>query len=46
MEVQDIEQIVNLGKDLDTCPYYGTRHTIPQAQVGILLCFIVKVFFY
>ncbi|XP_065685204.1 ATP-dependent DNA helicase DDX11 isoform X1 [Hydra vulgaris] len=36
MEVQDIEQIVKLGKDLNTCPYYGTRHTIPKAQLVVL----------
>lgn len=32
--VQDIEQLTLLGKDLDTCPYYGTRHSISDAQVS------------
>ena len=32
-DVQDIEQLVELGKDLETCPYYGSRLAVPQAQV-------------
>ena len=32
-EVQDIEQLVGLGRHLGACPYYGTRHAIPSAQV-------------
>lgn len=36
VDVHDIEQLVSLGKDLDTCPYYGTRHSIPEAQLVVL----------
>ena len=31
--MQDIEQLVGLGRHLGACPYYGTRHAIPSAQV-------------
>lgn len=31
---RDIEDIVTLGKDLHTCPYYGSRRAISQAQVS------------
>lgn len=31
--MQDIEQLVSLGKNLTACPYYGTRRAIPSAQV-------------
>ena len=34
-EVQDIEQLVGLGRQLGACPYYGVRHTIPSAQVHL-----------
>eukprot|EP00111_Clytia_hemisphaerica_P008661 TCONS_00025337-protein len=34
--VQDIEQLTSLGKDLDTCPYYGTRHSIGDAELVVL----------
>ncbi|KAG8888096.1 ATP-dependent DNA helicase chl1, partial [Tulasnella sp. 403] len=29
---RDIEDTVELGKDLNTCPYYGSRKAIPQAE--------------
>ena len=32
-KVRDIEELVGLGKQLDACPYYGTRKTIQNAQV-------------
>jgi chromosome transmission fidelity protein 1 len=35
-EVQDIEQLVGLGRQLGACPYYGVRHTIPSAQLVVL----------
>ncbi|WFD44651.1 RNA helicase [Malassezia psittaci] len=31
--VHDIEELVNLGKQTDTCPYYGVRRALPQAQL-------------
>lgn len=30
---RDIEDLLELGKELGTCPYYGSRRAIPQAQV-------------
>ncbi|XP_065058183.1 ATP-dependent DNA helicase DDX11-like [Rhopilema esculentum] len=36
VDVHDIEQLVQLGQDLATCPYYGTRHSVPQAQLVVL----------
>ena len=30
---RDIEDLVDLGRELGTCPYYGSRRAIPQAQV-------------
>ncbi|XP_066489292.1 ATP-dependent DNA helicase DDX11 [Tiliqua scincoides] len=35
-EVKDIEQLVNLGKEAKACPYYGSRHAIPAAQLVVL----------
>lgn len=32
-KVRDIEELVDLGKQLDACPYYGTRRSIQNAQV-------------
>ena len=32
-EVQDIEQLISLGKEVKACPYYGTRRAVPQADV-------------
>lgn len=34
--VQDIEDLVVLGKESHVCPYYGTRAAIPQADVSFL----------
>jgi len=31
---RDIEALLELGKELGTCPYYGSRRAIPQAQVN------------
>ncbi|KAG8888047.1 ATP-dependent DNA helicase chl1 [Tulasnella sp. 332] len=33
---RDIEDIVTLGNDLHTCPYYGSRRAIAQAQLVTL----------
>jgi len=33
---RDIEDLLELGKGLGTCPYYGSRRAIPQAQVNRL----------
>ena len=32
-KVRDIEELVDVGKSLNTCPYYGTRKAIKPAQV-------------
>ncbi|KAL7410162.1 helicase C-terminal domain-containing protein [Mrakia frigida] len=34
--VQDIEDLVVLGKEMHVCPYYGTRSVIPQAEIVTL----------
>lgn len=34
-QVQDIEQLVSVGRELGACPYYGVRYAIPAAQVSI-----------
>ncbi|KAF8507368.1 helicase C-terminal domain-containing protein [Hysterangium stoloniferum] len=33
---KDIEDLVTLGKELGTCPYFGSRRAIPQAQLVTL----------
>ena len=33
-QVQDIEQLVSVGRELGACPYYGVRYAIPAAQVS------------
>uniref|UniRef100_A0A0L8I8X1 Helicase ATP-binding domain-containing protein n=1 Tax=Octopus bimaculoides TaxID=37653 RepID=A0A0L8I8X1_OCTBM len=35
-EVRDIEQLVNLGKQMKCCPYYGTRFSIAAAEIVAL----------
>lgn len=32
-DVQDIEQIVQLGKKAGACPYYATRTAVKDGQV-------------
>ncbi|PIA42699.1 hypothetical protein AQUCO_02000269v1 [Aquilegia coerulea] len=32
----DIEDLVNLGKKIGTCPYYGSRSVIPTASLVVL----------
>uniref|UniRef100_A0A671VP48 ATP-dependent DNA helicase DDX11 n=1 Tax=Sparus aurata TaxID=8175 RepID=A0A671VP48_SPAAU len=34
--VQDIEQLVKLGRETHSCPYYATRLAIPPAQLVVL----------
>ena len=36
-QVQDIEQLVSVGRELGACPYYGVRYAIPAAQVSIYM---------
>ncbi|XP_045108856.1 ATP-dependent DNA helicase DDX11-like [Portunus trituberculatus] len=36
LEVQDIEQLVGLGRKMNSCPYYATRAAIRDAQVVVL----------
>ncbi|XP_071951363.1 ATP-dependent DNA helicase DDX11-like [Antedon mediterranea] len=36
VDVMDIEQLVETGKEMKSCPYYGTRLAIPEAQVVVL----------
>lgn len=31
--MKDIEQLVELGKEIEGCPYYSTRYALPLAQV-------------
>ncbi|KAI8507709.1 DEAD H (Asp-Glu-Ala-Asp His) box helicase 11 [Branchiostoma belcheri] len=35
-EVRDIEQLVVKGREMEACPYYGTRYSIPAAQLVAL----------
>lgn len=39
MEPLDIEQLVDSGKEIKACPYYGTRHSVPFSQVRISICY-------
>uniref|UniRef100_A0A0P4W9K1 Helicase ATP-binding domain-containing protein n=1 Tax=Scylla olivacea TaxID=85551 RepID=A0A0P4W9K1_SCYOL len=36
LEVQDIEQLVGLGRKMKSCPYYAARSAIRDAQVVVL----------
>ncbi|XP_076445975.1 ATP-dependent DNA helicase DDX11-like [Babylonia areolata] len=36
LEVGDIEQLVTLGRQTKTCPYYGARLAVPAAEVVVL----------
>lgn len=42
-EVQDIEQLVTVGRQLKACPYYGVRYAIPAAEVGVLVTSLVGI---
>lgn len=32
----DIEDLVHLGKNMNTCPYYGSRSMVPSADLVVL----------
>ena len=34
--VRDIEELSGLGKEMKTCPYYGTRYSLPFAHLVVL----------
>ena len=34
---KDIEDLVISGQDVQTCPYFGSRRAIPQAQVSAII---------
>ncbi|XP_033762374.1 ATP-dependent DNA helicase DDX11-like [Pecten maximus] len=36
LEVKDMEQIVAKGKEMKSCPFYGTRYGIPLAEIVAL----------
>lgn len=36
---RDIEDLANAGRIAETCPYFGSRRAIPQAEVYILFFF-------
>ncbi|XP_064609498.1 ATP-dependent DNA helicase DDX11-like [Liolophura sinensis] len=36
MDVNDIEQMVTMGRQMKACPYYGSRFAVPSAQVVAL----------
>ncbi|WFD19601.1 RNA helicase [Malassezia caprae] len=35
-EVQDMEELVQLGKQMHTCPYFAARHSVRQAELVTL----------
>ncbi|KAH3840006.1 hypothetical protein DPMN_113447, partial [Dreissena polymorpha] len=36
LEVRDIEQLAMLGKQMKACPYFGTRKSVPEAEIVAL----------
>lgn len=34
---KDIEDLATAGRLAQTCPYFGSRRAIPQAQVSVFL---------
>lgn len=36
LEPLDIEDLVRIGRNLGTCPYYGSRRMVPAADLVIL----------
>ncbi|PNF28755.1 ATP-dependent DNA helicase DDX11 [Cryptotermes secundus] len=36
LEVQDVEQLVTIGRKLSACPYYGSRAAVRDAQVVVV----------
>lgn len=46
-KVHDIEQMLKLGREIHSCPYYATRLAIPPAQVNqFIYCCISLLLFY
>ena len=37
LEVQDVEQLVTVGRKLSACPYYASRAAVSDAQVCICI---------
>lgn len=35
-DILDIEDLLDLGKKIGTCPYYGARRVVPVADIVIL----------
>ena len=46
--VRDIEGLVEIGRKLNACPYYGTRKSIKQCQVmkSLVLYFYLNLIIY
>lgn len=42
--VHDIEQMLKLGRETHSCPYYATRLAVPAAQVTMSLSYSVHPF--
>jgi hypothetical protein len=40
---KDIEDLATAGRLAHTCPYFGSRRAIPQAEVNLLLHFISRL---
>ena len=44
LEVCDIEQLVTLGRQTKTCPYYGSRLAVPGAEViAFVSCCLARI---
>ena len=40
--IRDIEELVSLGKEIEACPYYGTRRAVRAAHI---VCMYVRTQF-
>jgi chromosome transmission fidelity protein 1 len=36
VKIRDIEELVSLGKKISSCPYYGTRKSVPYAHIVVM----------
>ena len=36
--IRNVEDLEELGKNLNVCPYYGSRRAIKQSEVGCKIC--------
>ena len=36
VKIRDIEELVFLGKKISSCPYYGTRKSVPYAHIVVM----------